>query len=167
MVLGVGRVKEAEVAFRRAVQLRPEDSEALAKHALSLAKLHPPRMEEALATYDRAVEAPRPAGQNDRSRAMLLAQRAMALSALARTSEAKSVAREALVLCVSSSAVYICLLSSIHCWLLQQAAVLLKMGPTYLSFTKLAELMHVFLEWNWQLDCRDPTQPLAAKIASS
>lgn len=98
MALGVERVKEAELSFRRACQLRPEDSEALAKHALSLAKLHPPRMDEALAAYDRAVDAPRPAGQNDRSRAMLVAQRAMALSALGRSAEAKSVAREALVL---------------------------------------------------------------------
>lgn len=98
MALGVDRLKEAEVVFRRACQLDPEDSDAFAKHALSLAKFHPPRMEEALAAYDRAVAAPRPATQSDRARAMLIAQRAMALSSLTRTAEAKSAAHEALVL---------------------------------------------------------------------
>ena len=56
------------------------------------------RFEEALLAYDRAVAAPPPAGQTDRGRAMLIAQRSMALSALARTAEAKAVAREALAL---------------------------------------------------------------------
>lgn len=56
------------------------------------------RFEEALSAYDRAVAAPPPAGQTDRGRAMLIAQRSMALSALARTAEAKAVAREALAL---------------------------------------------------------------------
>lgn len=70
-------------------------NEALPKHAISLAKLR--RMDEAASAYSRALESAHSAALNDKSRASLLAQRAMALNSLAgRSNEALTSAREAL-----------------------------------------------------------------------
>ena len=72
-----------------------EANEALPKHALSLAKLR--RMDESVSVYSLAIESAHSAALNDKSRASLLAQRAMALDLLAgRTNEALASAREAL-----------------------------------------------------------------------
>ena len=69
-----------------------EQEDAIAKHAVSLAKLG--RMNEAVLAYDRAVDL----AVGTKSQASLLGQRAMALQQLHRSVEAVASAQAALVL---------------------------------------------------------------------